>query len=221
MSIKDKYSLTREQNVFLAKKMLIDSIYNTAKLEGCNLTFPQTQTIINGVSVGGIQMHDVEVVLNLRDAWKHVLGTIENELILDYICKVNSYVARNESLEWGVLRTGKVGISGTDYIPEIPKKEEVEKNIKEILNGRESITEKAIKLFLWSCRSQLFWDGNKRTSLIVANKLLISEGKGIIVIKEEHLEEFNKRLVEFYNTNEYEEIIKVLYDKCIYGIEIS
>ena len=31
-------------------------------------------------------------------------------------------------------------------------------------------------------RSQLFWDGNKRTSNIVANSILIKNGKGIISI---------------------------------------
>ena len=37
--MKDKFNLTKEQNLFLAKKVLVTSIYNSAKLEGLNITF--------------------------------------------------------------------------------------------------------------------------------------------------------------------------------------
>ena len=69
------------------------------------------------------------------------------------------------------------------------------------------------------CEGNYFWDGNKRTSIIVANKILISNGKGILTIKDENLKEFNEKLTEFYNTNESEEIEEFLYNKCLYGIE--
>ncbi|WP_010243705.1 Fic family protein [Acetivibrio cellulolyticus] len=215
---KDKYSLTKEQNIFLAKKLIAENIYHSARLEGCNVTFPDTKTILDGVSVANMKMNDVECILNLRDAWKYLLSTVEKPFNLDYACKVNEFVARNESLEWGVLRTGKVGIGGTDYKPEIPVKENVVEQINKIM-ALENTTEKAIKYFLWGCRSQLFWDGNKRTSTLCANKILIAEGKGILSIKENDLGEFNKRLVSFYDSNDYSLIDQFIYDNCIIGIE--
>ena len=72
---------------------------------------------------------------------------------------------------------------------------------------------------LYGMRGQLFWDGNKRTSIIVANKILISEGKGILTIKDEHLNEFNKLLTNFYDTNDSSKIEEFLYNNCIFGIE--
>lgn len=217
----DKFNLSLKENIFLAKKLLVSNIYHSARLEGCNITFPDTQTILNGVSVGNLKMEDVEVVLNLRDAWKFVLNNIDKPLDLSYICKINSFVSRNESLDWGVLRYGRVGISGTSYVPDIPIKDEVEHKIHTILSSSKTVTEKAIELFLWSCRSQLFWDGNKRTSIISANKLLISEGKGILMIEDKYLNEFNKRLTEFYDTNDYSKIDRFIYDKCIHGMDID
>jgi hypothetical protein len=219
--VKDKYELTPEQNIFLAKKTLVNNIYNSARLEGCNITFPDTQTILDGVSVAGLKMQDVEVVLNLRDAWKFVLASIEKPLDIDYMCKINSYVSRNESLDWGVLRYGEVGITGTDYKPPVPEKDKVIQVLNKLLNENSSITEKTISLFLWSCRSQLFWDGNKRTSLIAANKLMISEGKGILMIDEKHLLQFNKLLTEYYITGNRVEIGKFLYENCIHGMTID
>lgn len=64
----DKYSLALDQNIFLAKKLIVENIYNSAKLEGCNITFPDTQTILDGVSVANLKMSDVECILNLRGA---------------------------------------------------------------------------------------------------------------------------------------------------------
>jgi len=214
----DKYNLTLQQNIFLAKKLIAESIYNSAKLEGCNVTFSDTQTILDGMSVPNIKISDIECILNLRDAWSFLLKNLEQPFDLDFACKINAFVSRNESLEWGVLRNGNVGISGTDYVPQTPIKERVIREIEEISN-LESVTDKAIRYCLWGMRSQLFWDGNKRTSTLCANKILIMNGKGILSVKEQDLREFNHRLTEFYNTNDYTLIEGFIYDKCIRGID--
>ena len=216
--MENKYNLTLEQNVFLAKRNIVDNIYSNARMEGINVTFPQTQTILDGVNVPNLKIDEIQVILNLRDAWNYVINNVEEKLDLNFICKVNEYVARNESLEWGKLRTGKVTISGTNYIPEIPAEEEVSEKIKEIINIG-SATERAIEYMLYGMKSQLFWDGNKRTSTIVANKIMIENGVGIIKVSDENLEEFNKLLSEFYTTNNKEIIKGFLYNKCIFGIE--
>jgi len=194
--MKDKYNLTLRENVFLAKKLLVNNIYYSARLEGCSMTLPDTQTMLDGVSVRNLKMNYVEMILNLRDTWKFILKTIDEPLDLDYICKINSYVSRNES-----------------YKPP----EEIAANINNILTTEKSTTEKAIELFLWICRSHLFSSNNKTTALITANKLLISKGKGLLMIEEEYLQDFNRRLSVCCSTND-SKIDSFLYEKCIHGI---
>lgn len=218
--MQDKFHLTKEQNLFLAKKTLALNIYNSARLEGINTTYPDTQTILEGVNVPTLKLDEINCILNLRDAWNYTLTNIDAEVNLDFICKVNSFVSRNESLEWGVLRNGKVGINGVDYIPEIPNEKDIINNIENILKEK-STTLKSINLMLYLMRSQIFWDGNKRTSIIVANKILIQNGCGIITVKEEYIGEFNTLLTEYYNTGNKDKITKFLYDKCIYGLELK
>lgn len=217
--MKDKYNLTLEQNIFLAKRNIVDNIYTNARMEGINITFPQTQTVLDGVNVPELKIDDIQCILNLRDAWKFVINNIEKDFNLDFICKVNEYVARNESLDWGNLRTGNVSISGTEYIPEIPNKEEVIKDLNKI-NEIDNITERAIEYMLYGMRSQLFWDGNKRTSTICANAIMIKNGKGLIKISDKNLREFNELLTEFYNTNQKEKIKQFIYENCIIGIDL-
>ena len=217
--MENKYNMTLEQNIFLAKRNLVDNIYANARMEGINITFPQTKTILEGVNVPNLKIDEIQCVLNLRDAWKFVIANIDEEFNLEFICKINEYVARNESLEWGKLRTGRVEITGTEYIPEVPDKIQVEKEINDILKI-ENATERAITYMLYGMRSQLFWDGNKRTSTIAANKIMISNGAGIIKVPDNKLEEFNKLLTEFYNTNDMTKISKFIYENCIDGIRM-
>lgn len=216
--MENKYNLTQEQNIFLAKRNIIDNIYAGARMEGINITFPQTKTILEGINVPDLKIDEIQVVLNLRDAWNFVINNINKELDLEFICKVNEFVARNESLEWGKLRTGKVQITGTEYIPEVPNEENVKNKIEEILKI-ENATERAIEYMLFGMREQLFWDGNKRTSTIASNKIMIENGVGIIKVPDSKLEEFNKLLSEYYSTGDNIKIKEFIYNYCIDGIE--
>lgn len=217
--MQNKYNLTTEQNIFLAKRNIVDNIYSNARMEGLNITFPQTKTILEGVNVPNLKIDEIQCILNLRDAWKYLINNIQTDFNLDFICKINELVARNESIEWGKLRTGNVEITGTSYVPKIPQKEDVIKNINEILQI-ENPTERAIEYMLYGMKSQLFWDGNKRTSMICANKIMIQTGSGIIKVPDKCLEKFNQLLSEFYTTDDKEEIKEFIFNNCIDGIVI-
>lgn len=220
MVYSNKYALSREQSVFLAKKMYDNNVYCGMRMENRAVTFPQTKTILDGVNVPGVQLDDIQAILNMRDAWRFLLNTLDEPITLDYVCKLNEYIARNEALVWGKLRTGKVGISGTEYIPPVPSQDEAERELAEIVAENTTETEKALNAFLWGARRQLFWDGNKRTSMTLANKILVSSGAGMLTITDKHMAEFNALLVDFYNTGEGEALKRFLYDNAIQGIEL-
>ena len=189
-------------------------------MENRAVTFPQTQTILNGVNVPNVQLDDIQAILNMRDAWRYLMNSISDPLTVEYICKLNEFIARNEALEWGKLRTGSVGISGTDYKPPIPSYDCVKSELEQILCADICATEKALNAFVWGTRGQFFWDGNKRTSLTVANKILLMNGAGILTITDKHMEQFNICLLEYYNTGKPEELKKFLYEYAIQGLEI-
>ena len=158
MYYQDKFHLTPEQSLFLAKKKWDENVYCGMKMENRAVTFPQTKTILNGVNVPNVQLDDIQAILNMRDAWKFLLNTINEPLTFDYWCKINEYIARNEALEWGKLRTGTVGISGTDYEPPIPEREKVIQELKAIIyNPDASATDKALEAFAWGARGPEFY----------------------------------------------------------------
>ena len=150
-----------------------------------------------------------------------LLNTVNEEVTFEYWCKLNEYIARNEALEWGKLRTGTVSISGTNYVPPVPEKEKTIEELKNILSSTSSsATDKALEAFTWGARGQFFWDGNKRTSLMLANKILVSSGSGIMTITDKYMEQFNTLLLNYYNTGESEELKQFLYKNAIQGIRL-
>lgn len=217
----DRFHLTPEQSLFLAKKKWDENVYCGMRMENRAVTFPQTQTILNGVNVPNVQLDDIQAILNMRDAWKFLLSTVNEEVTFEYWCKLNEYIARNEALEWGKLRTGSVGISGTDYEPPIPTREKTIEELENILSVPDaSATDKALEAFTWGARGQFFWDGNKSTSLMLANKILVSSGSGIMTITDKYMEQFNSLLLNYYNTGENEELKQFLYENAIQGMTI-
>ena len=191
--MKDKFQLTQKENIFLAKRNIVDSIWKSANLEGINITFPETNAIYEKLKVKEVDISEVNTILNLKHAWKEILSTIDEELNLEYICKIHNEVAKDEALTWGKLRTGTVGISGTNYIPKIPEKKEVEEQLEKIKSVSPN-TMRCMQLMLYLMKSQLFWDGNKRTAMLIANKEMIKNGNGIISIPIENITEFNELL---------------------------
>lgn len=218
---KDKFKMTPEQSLFLAKKKWDENVYCGMKMENRAVTFPQTKTILNGVNVPSVQLDDIQAILNMRDVWKFLLATINEPVTFEYLCKINEYIARNEALEWGKLRTGSVGISGTDYLPPVPCEDDVRKKLEKIMNSDSTATDKALEIFAWGTRGQLFWDGNKRTSMTLANKILIMSGAGILTITDSHMERFNTLLLDYYNTGNAEGLKQFLYDNAIQGLSMQ
>lgn len=214
--MKNKYNLTKEQNLFIAKKMLVNNIYSGAKVEGVNITFPEMKAIVDGANVGRLNIDEILVIHNLKAAWKYTLNNIDKPLDLKFICRINEDVSRDESLAWGELRTGKIGIGGTDYVPEIPQEKDVLEDIDSIMKAENSATEKALNIYCYLCRKQLFWDGNKRAAFIASNKYLIDNGCGLLTIADNDISEFNTKLTSYYNDEKnIAELKEFLYSKCL------
>ena len=58
----DKYNLTPEQNLFLAKKKWDENVYCGMRMENRAVTFPQTKTILEGVNVPNVRIDDIQAI---------------------------------------------------------------------------------------------------------------------------------------------------------------
>ena len=188
-----------ELNRALAYRNLVDSIYKQAMLEGVATTYSDTETIINGGKVSGMSADDISKVVNLKHAWEFILnkGVLQYPSNYALLCQINSLVEAGFSVTAGRLRSVPVTIGGSTYIPPLPIESQVQEQLSDILKKDDCI-DRAVSALLYVMKKQLFLDGNKRTAVIFANHILISGGKGLIVIPAELVSEYKKLLINYY-----------------------
>lgn len=206
--------------IILTKKLLPDVVFNMASLEENPFTYPEVQTLLEGITVGGHKLSDEQQILNIRNGWNYLFDLVvkkETNINVNLFNMFNNIVAKDEALISGTFRNGQVRIAGTDFMP--PKAEELDNIFKDelpkIIKRCKSKTDLAFEIFLWGSLNQFYYDGNKRTSRLVSNLILISNGQGMFNIKVKDRLEFNTLMVEFYNTRKADRIFEFLYNKCL------
>ncbi len=210
--------MTKEDNIFFAKRKLVDNIYKSANLEGIKISYTEVSSFMNNVNTGKISIDDMLKLKGLKDAWEYVLNTIDEELTIDYIKKVHFEICKGQNITpLGNFRDRGVGITGTSWRPKLPEECNYTKDLQEILNSPHKL-EKCINLFCYLQRSQMFIDGNKRVANLIANKEMIRNGQGIISIPVDKIGDYLTRLIKYYETNNNKELTEWIYNNCIDGI---
>ena len=204
------------QNLSFARANMKANIYDQAVLEGVATSFPQTEEIIDNGKVNGMTANDVQKILNLKHAWEFILDSDIIQAASDYylLCHIAKLVNEGFFNDGGRVRGVPVTIGGSTYKPPIPVESVVKERITEIVNSGKEFIDIAIELCMYSMKTQIFIDGNKRASVIFANHYLISHGEGFLVIPEEHIPEFKQKLVAYYEGENLDIISTFLKEKC-------
>ena len=203
-------------NIDFARANVKTLIYDQAVLEGVSTTFPQTETILENGIVNGVKASDVLKILNLKHAWEFivdpdVVASPSNYYLLSNIARlVNEGFYQNG----GSIRNVPVSIGGSTYIPPITLKLSVKEDIDNIIHSDIEDIDKAIELTLYSMKTQIFIDGNKRAAIIFANHFMISKGLGLLVVPENIVSEFKRLLISYYEGKDEESIKIFLKEKC-------
>ena len=124
-----KFKTDKAKAIMMSKRMLPEYVFDTAKLENNPITFPEVQTLMDGITIGGRRINDVEQILNIKEAWHCILSDIADNTFFvakSYFQKINKIFARNEAIYAGIFRNGSVGIAGTSNYKS-PNFEDLEK----------------------------------------------------------------------------------------------
>lgn len=213
----DKYNMTKEQNIFLAKRCIVDCIWKSSHIEGIDVTYPETQKLFDGGNVARLRLDEIQTINNLKHAWLFILNSIDAKNDINLLKSINSLVGSNLIDRPGQMRVYDVTIGGTNWKPDLPDENNIEKRLEDF-NKIECITERAITIMCYLMRTQFFSDGNKRTAMLFANKIMIQNGKGVISIPVEEDINFGEKLTKYYETNNMEDLKQFIYEKCINGI---
>lgn len=206
----------RDKALFIAQKLFAELVFDTQKLEGLPFTLPEVQTYIQGVTVGGHKIADEEKLKQQIRGWERLVELVRTDLFTvnkEIACELQAIIAKDEALELGWFRSGQVGIAGTEYAP--PPAAELEARFVAMLEdvaGLDDARDQACRVHLDCARNQFFYDGNKRTGLLLANGHLLTHGYPPLSIPAKRLADYNSAMLRFYESGDYAEMTAFLRD---------
>lgn len=190
---------------------LAGHVWSAAVLEGNPFTYPEVQTLLDGITVGGHRVSDANQVLALRDSYVRL-----REMVLDgsfaltkpVSDELHSIVARHESIESGHFR-GEGAATGGGWVmrgergyhqaPDSgPGLAYLYQQGVDALGAVDAPFERACAYFLFAARHQFYFDGNKRTARALMNGELMRHGIPAVLIPGAARLEFNTKMVNFY-----------------------
>lgn len=223
MDFPDKFQMTKEQNRRYARMNFTRLVHTNSRFEGINTTLPQTQTIMDGLGVNGVSIDDINTIIQIKRGWQLITES-DAPFNLTFAKQINAIVAQNDSLEPGAFRSGQGGVaigSTEDFIPEpVDDQHEVQFLAELLADQTKSGTEKSLRLMYHLMRAQLFWDGNKRTATLFANRLMIDNGNGLINVPLNEWSTWNTLLSDYYRSNDVQALLKWTYQHAIFGVDL-
>jgi Fic family protein len=199
------------------KKNIPEFVWNTAALEGNTFSFPEVQSLMDGVPVGGRTLHEVHQIEDTAAAYAWLLDAVQNGN-LDWgrhtsdTC--NGILARREALVAGRFRTSQVSVRlGDRGVYEPPNVADLEDYYRAGIAALERVDrddERALAYFAFGARAQFYFDGNKRTSRHIMNGILMSSGHHAIIVPNARRIEFDEACVTMYANDDATRIMQFL-----------
>lgn len=207
------------------RQSMPEFVWSDSSLENNPFSFVEVKTLLDGITVGGHKLSDMQQILNLKRANELLIKLVlENkfELNKETFCRFNEIVAFEEALEWGCFRgegqekhyTPYVNLGETVFQPISTENNDLLNQTFE--NGLQEIeqignpVEKSFLFFLFGSLNQFFFDGNKRSSRYVMNGILMSNGLNPVSIPVNRKQEFNEKMIRFYQTEDGNEMFDFL-----------
>jgi len=218
--------LSLERVCFRFYKQLPEFVWDAAVLEGNPFTFPEVKTLLDGITVGGRKLTDQEQVLNLAHSTRRLLALVKSgqfALNKTTFTELNALVARNEALEWGIFRgegqeqhySPQVALGEHGRYSPLPTQAAAPELNRVFAQGIAALQpcpplERALAFFLFGALQQFFFDGNKRTSRLMMNGILLVHGMDALSIPAAAAQAFNEKMVQFYLTKNADDMMQFL-----------
>ena len=187
------------------ERLGIDLSWKSSEIEGNTYTLLETVNLLKDkIEAKGKKREEAIMLLNHKEALKAIVERPEwfRTISLSRMEDVHSVLIEGLGVERN-LRHIRVGISGTNYRPldvEAQIREAVE-DMCALVNGKTDPYEKALLTLLLIAYIQPFTDGNKRTSRLMSNALLIANGTCPLSFRTVAADDYRAALLLFYEQN--------------------
>ena len=187
------------------ERIMIEFSWKSSVIEGNTYSLLGTEALIKNNVVGyGKTKEETQMILNHKDAFNEAIQNKERfrKLHSSDIEYVHSVLTKKLGITKNI-RNGAVGITGTKYKPldNSHQIKEVMQEMVNLINKKESIFEKSFLVSILIAYIQIFEDGNKRTSRMVSNAILLAYNSIPLSYRIVDVEEYKKAVILFYEIN--------------------
>ena len=204
------------------ERLGIDLSWKSSQIEGNTYTLLETETLLKEYKEAkGHSREEALMLLNHKSALKAIIERPEyfSTLSLSRIEDVHGVLVENMNVN-PTLRYRRVRITGTKYQPL-----DVEAQIREavedacaLINGKSDPYEKALLALLLIAYIQPFEDGNKRTSRLVANALLLANQCCPLTFRSVDANDYRAALLLFYEQNNISAFKKIFLEQVAFAV---
>ena len=205
------------------ERITIELSWKSSQFEGNTYSLLETETLIKeGLVAQGKTKDETQMILNHKHALdfsaenKHLFkGNLTVQTIID----LHRHLAEG-LFDYGIRERG-VGITGSVYRP-LANKFKLEEELQrlcDVINSKDSVFEKALLAFTYTCYLQAFNDGNKRTGRILANALLYAYGSFPLSLRAVEVNIYKLAILAFYELGILGNAKLVLLDQAKFAAE--
>ena len=187
------------------ERLTVELAWKSSRIEGNTYTLLDTERLLrDNVTAAGKTVEESRMLLNHKQALEYVLSAPEyyRDITVRKMEEIHSLLTEGLHVAPGI-RSGMVGIVGTNYRPLDNKfqiRDALEK-LSDMINRTRHAVEKALLAILMISYIQPFEDGNKRTSRILGNALLVAGGYCPLSYRSVDEVEYKKAMIIFYEQN--------------------
>lgn len=187
------------------ERLIIELSWKSSKIEGNTYSLLETEKLIlENKKAEGRSKDETQMILNHKDAFDFIRQNPQEFSTLNRanIERLHSILVKDMGVGLG-LRKAPVGITGTKYQPldNIYQIEEAIVALSGAINRMENIYAKALLAVLGISYVQPFEDGNKRTSRLMANALLLANGLAPLSYRSVDETDYRQAMIVFYELN--------------------
>ena len=196
------------------ERLTIELSWKSSAIEGNTYSLLDTETLLKeGIPATGKKAEEAQMLLNHKIALEHIVAepSYYKSLSVSKIERIHKLVVRDMGVSYN-LREGLVGITGTVYRPldNVFQIRESLEDLCQLINTKDNAFEKAFLALVLISYIQPFEDGNKRTSRIVANAILLAHEAFPFSYRSIDIGDYKKAILLFYELN-YLPAIKQLF----------
>ena len=204
-------------------RFIIEFSWKTSQIEGNTYDLLSTERLLlYGEKSKSNTEYESQMILNQKDALEYIfedLNVWKNPAIV-HLEELHSIVGKDLNISRN-LRKGIVGITGTNYRP-LDNEFQIREALKQLfawIVDTDNFYEKALLSVLGISYIQPFVDGNKRTSRLLGNAILLSNGLAPLSYRSVDDRDYKEAMLVFYEQNSADPFKKLFIEQYIFAAE--